>query len=283
MGRAMAPKRPVALITDFGDSLYTGVLRALIHSLDPEIPEIDICHCVPNFSVLAGAYVVYNTYAWTPRGTIITAVVDPGVGSSRPALAVRAGDYYFVGPDNGVLYPAIAREGFKHGVELDAVHVVSLAQQLFRGKLPGRTWQVSDTFHGRDVFMPAAVLIARGVDLEELGTPISSSDLKKLSLESVEHTDEGYRVRTVYIDKYGNIALSAMRGAIPLRQWQNLAITTHEGTFQAIIGRKFSDVSPGDLILYVNSFGFIEIAANLDSAARRLGVSIGDKIILTHV
>ncbi len=277
----MSRRRHVALVTDFGDSPYTGVLRAVIKSIEPEIPIIDLCHCVPSFSILAGAYIVYNTYNWTPRETVITVVVDPGVGTSRPALAIRAGDYFFVGPDNGVLYPAISKEGYNYGVELDPARVASRAQALFRGKLPGKTWQISDTFHGRDVFAPAAALIAIGEPLDELGTPISQSDLKKLSLETVERAEEGYRVKVVYIDKYGNIALSAMRGAIPIRQWQRIAVSTKEGTFQALVGRKFSDVSPGDLVIYVNSFGFIEIAANLDSAARRLGVSIGDKITLT--
>jgi len=275
--------RHVALVTDFGDSPYTGILRAVAKSIEPNLPVIDICHCVQNFNVLAGAYVVYNTYRWTPKETVMTVVVDPGVGSSRPALAVRAGDYFFVGPDNGVLYPAIAKEGFLNGVSLDPETVVSLASKYFQGKLPGKTWQISDTFHGRDVFTPAAALIAIGHSLDELGTPVSLSDLKKLSLEYVERTEDGYRLKVVYIDKYGNVALSATRGAVPLRQWQNVAITTKDGTYRATVGRKFSDVTPGELVLYINSFGFLEIAANLGSAARVLGVSVGDKIVITPV
>ena len=157
------------------------------------------------------------------------------------------------------------------------------ASQLFRGKLPGKTWQVSNTFHGRDVFAPAAALIALGRKLDTLGDPISIADMKKTSLDYLERTEEGYKLKVVYIDKYGNVALSAQKGAIPLRQWQNVAITTKDGTFRATVGRKFSDVSPGELILYVNSFGFLEIAANMASAAKVLGVNLGDKVVITPV
>ncbi|MCE4624328.1 MAG: SAM-dependent chlorinase/fluorinase [Desulfurococcales archaeon] len=271
--------RSVVLISDFGDSPYTGIMRGVIKSIDPGIDVIDGTHGVPNFSALAGAYVVYNMYRWMPKESVIVAVIDPGVGGSRKALAVKAGDYYFVGPDNGVLYPAIAREGFQFGVALDYASVNKLATSKFKGKLPPQGWRVSDTFHGRDVFAPAAALIAINTPLDVLGVPISQSDMRKLTLEAVERQEEGYRLKIIYIDKFGNIALSATQGALPLRQWQRVAVTTSGGAmYQAVVGRKFSDVSPGDLVIYVNSFGFVEIAANQDSAARKMGVSIGDKV-----
>ena len=271
----------VVLITDFGDSPYAGILRLVVKSIAPGAVIVDGTHSVPSFSVLAGAYVTYNMYKWAPKGSIVTVVVDPGVGSSRPALAVKAGDYYFVGPDNGVLYPSVAREGFQHGVSLDPTRVLELAKSRFRGKLGPRGWQLSSTFHGRDLFAPAAALIASGVGLEEIGSPISLDDMKKTTLEYVEKTEEGYTLKIVYIDKFGNVALSAPQGSLPIYSWQRALIETPTGTFQAHIGRKFSDVPPGELVLYVNSFGFLEIAANLDSAAKKLGVEIGDKILLT--
>lgn len=271
----------IVLITDFGDSPYTGILRLVAKSIAPDVDVIDGTHSVQSFNVLAGAYVVYNTYRWAPRGSVIVAVIDPGVGSSRAAIAVRAGDYYFVGPDNGVLYPAIAKEGFLHGVSLDPEKVTRLAAERFTGKLPGRTWQVSNTFHGRDLFTPAAALIASGVSLDSLGSPLSQADLRKLALEYIEKTEEGLKAKVVYIDKFGNVALSIPSGAVPLFSWSKLVVHTPAGSFTVPVGRKFSDVSPGDLVAYENSFGFLEIAANMDNAARKLGVSIGDLVLVT--
>ncbi len=276
-------ERYIALITDFGDSPYTGIVRALIKSINPKATIIDIDNSVPSFNVLAGAYVVYNTYPWAPKGSVILTVVDPGVGGSREAIAVKAGDYVFIGPNNGVLYPSIIREGFDCGVSLVPDRVVDIASHYFHGKIFGK-WSVSSTFHGRDVFAPAAALYTLGIELSNLGTPISFEDLKKTSLEQVEKIPEGFKLKVVYIDKFGNVALSANPGLIPMRTWQKVAISTHHTqgiTYTAVVGRKFSDVNPGDLVLYVNSFGFLELAVNLGSASKKLNVDIGDKIILT--
>lgn len=276
--------RDVYLLTDFGDSPYTGILRALARNImGGEGSVIDLDHSIPSFKILAGAYVLANTYYWTPRGSVIVAVVDPGVGGPREAIAVEAGDYILVGPNNGLLYPVISKEGAKRIVELDMEKVVAAAQERFRGKLPQGRWPLSHTFHARDVFLPAGALIAVGVDMEELGAPMERDRLKRLVIDYVEKVEGGFKARVVYIDKFGNIALSAKPGLLPIYQWRRVYIQTQTEQHAAMVGRKFSDVRPGQLVLYVNSFGHIELAVNQGNAARKLGVEIGDTIVLAPI
>ncbi len=271
----------IGFVTDFGDSPYTGILRAVARSIaGVDACIIDLDHSVPSFNSLAGAYVTFHTYRWMPKGSIVTVVVDPGVGSAREAIAVEAGDYYFIGPNNGVLYPAIAREGFKRGVKLVAQRVSRLAEERFKGKLPKGKWIVSNTFHGRDLFAPAASLIYTGVDLDELGTPIDMSDLMKVAIDYVERNSTGYRATIVYIDKFGNAALSVREHSIPLRLGDAVLLETVSSTYRIPFMKTFSDVNPGEPVLYINSFGHYEIAINQGNAARKLGLEIGEKVKL---
>ena len=274
-------KKQIYLITDFGEGPYTGIIRAVVKSINEDLEVIDLDNTVPSFKITAGAYIVANTYHWTPKGSIIVAVVDPGVGTTREAILVEAGDYVFVGPNNGLLYPAILKEGFKKGVTLIPNRVVEVAASRFSGKLPGNKWPLSYTFHARDVFTPAAALYASGVDMELIGTPIEQTQLKRLALEHVEEVEEGYRLKVVYVDKFGNIALSAKPGVLPIASWQRIMVRTEAGSMPAVVGRKFEDAQTGELILYVNSFGYLEIAVNQGNAARRLRVDVGDSIVIT--
>ncbi len=269
--------KPIGIITDFGDSPYTGILRAVIRSLTGENP-IDIDNSVRSFSVLSGAYVTANTFQWMPMNSVILVVVDPGVGGSRLPIAVETSSYYFVGPNNGVLYPAIARDGFKRAVELDTDIIREEASKKFSGKLPQGDWPLSSTFHGRDVFAPAAALISMGVDIDSLGEPIHLGDLVKASIDYVESLNGVYKADIVYIDKFGNVALSAKKHSIPLRMGARIAVETLQGIYTMIYGRTFSSVSPGELVLYVNSFGHLEIGVNQGNAAKKLGVEVGERV-----
>lgn len=271
--------RPVGIITDFGDSPYTGILRAVIRSLTGENP-IDIDNSVRSFSVISGAYVAANTFMWMPKGSVILVVVDPGVGGSRLPIAVETSSYYFVGPNNGVLYPAIARDGFRRAVALDTDKVRVEASKVFKGKLPQGEWPLSATFHGRDVFAPAAALISTGADIGSLGDEIQLDDLVKTSIDYVEPSNGVYKADIVYIDKFGNVALSARKHSIPLRLGSRVAIETLQGLYTMVYERTFSSVSPGELVLYVNSFGHLEIGVNQGNAAKKLGVEVGERVTI---
>ncbi|MEM1873578.1 MAG: SAM-dependent chlorinase/fluorinase [Acidilobaceae archaeon] len=274
--------RVIGLITDYGYGMYAGQLKSVIKSIAPSAEVIDIDHSVPPFRVLSGAYVLYSSYRWLPRGSILLSIVDPLVGGPRRIVAVEAGDYVFIGPDNGILYPSVKNEGFKRGVSLDYRRVAELARESFRGKLEEGIWRISKTFHGRDVMGPAAALIYNGVDLADLGEEISEDDLEPLILEKVARLGENsFQLTVIYVDAFGNIVLSSKPQNIGLYSYSSLYITTRAGTFPAEVGRTFSDVSPGHLVVYENSSGFVEIAVNQGSACKKLGVGVGEQVVLS--
>lgn len=255
----------IGLITDYGDTHYAGVLKGVIKSVSPSAEVVDIEHGAWSFDVKAGAYVLLSSYGWFPKGSVFVVVVDPGVGSERKAVAVEAGEYFFVGPDNGVLYPAVREEGFRRAVALSFDRVSALAKPRLRGK---RDLVLSHTFHGRDLFAPAAALLHEGADLSALGEPVE--EIAELSLEGNE---------VIYVDKFGNVTLG-LRSLPPASSWK---VITREGEFFAKAGRTFSDVAPGELVLYENSAGFVEIAVNQGSAARALGLRLGDRVELQPI
>ncbi len=270
------PSELVGLITDFGDSPYTGIIRAVARCLGAE--PVDLDHSVPNFSIAEGAYVTLSTYKWLPEGSSISVVVDPGVGGPRRPVLIETRHYYFVGPDNGVLYPAAAEDGVSRVYVLDAERVAGLVRE--RARCPGflEGWRVSHTFHGRDLFTPAAALVATGVEPSSLGSEADPDSLVKLDVVWEKESEDRVTVKVVYIDKFGNVALSTRR---PIPEGAEVEIVTGRGySWRALAGRTFSDVEEGKLVIYENSFGFIEIAVNKGSAADLLKVKPGDTLIL---
>ena len=272
-------KRPIGLITDFGDGPYQGIMKAVIASIDPNVKVIDLDHWVPSYSITAGAYIVANSFFWMPKGSVIAVVVDPGVGFGRNPIVVETENYIFVGPDNGVLYPAIVRDGFKSAYIIEYSRIKNLVPVKFRGQLRSGEWQISNTFHGRDVFAPAAALIASGtISPSDLGDPVGLEKLKKLSIEHLEVVNGYYRASVVYIDKFGNVALSVKPNMLPIRKWRSVSIKTPAGMFRARVAETFSEVPANELLIYVNSFGFIEVAVNRGNAAQRLGLEVDMKV-----
>ncbi|MCE4612058.1 MAG: SAM-dependent chlorinase/fluorinase [Desulfurococcales archaeon] len=298
-------KRVVGLLSDFGEGPYAGIMRAVIRSVGgDDIDVIDIDHSIPSFNVISGAYVLAHSYYWLPKGSVIVAVVDPGVGSSRPALAVKTKNYVFIGPDNGLLFPAAQRDGIVKVYKLDEKKVVQRAKLRFRGSLPNGKWVISKTFHGRDVFAPAAALIASGsADLEELGDEIGVDRIRKASIDYVERVNGGndtLRVQVVYVDKFGNVALSARVDRLPWSpklMGEKNAFIIVDVSGQASMTKEsepptgmvqvarfvstFSEGRPNELIAYFNSFGHLELAVNRGNAAKRLGVHPEMKVTIT--
>ncbi len=231
---------------------------------------VDLAHDVPSFSIVAGAYVLYASVRYFPRGTVFLVVVDPGVGTSREPLAVETMDgYYLVGPNNGVLWPVIRRHGFRRGVVLD--------NDAFWLK------PTSYTFHGRDIFAPAAVMLALGVDIEALGSRLSVERLEKFELIRVVEDDGRVCLSAVFIDKFGNIALSATREEGILERicrGGRTRVCSENGCLEARCVRTFGEVGEGEAALYYNSFGFVEVAVFKGSAAERLGVREGGEVCL---
>jgi S-adenosylmethionine hydrolase len=243
----------ITLLTDFGQSdSYVAEVKGVILSAAPAATLIDISHDVPLGSVVAGQYLLARTWHRYPPGTVHLAVVDPGVGTARRALAAGAEGHYFVAPDNGLLTPV-----------LDAATVVQLS-------VPE---EASATFHGRDVFAPAAARLVQGEALGAMGPAVSDPISSPLPTPREE---QGRMVgEVVYVDRFGTLITN-----IPAAAIEGGGLVTIGGEFTAPVGRTFRDVELGALVAFGGSGGTVEIAARERSAAQALGVGVGAEVRL---
>ncbi len=267
------PRGLVAFISDFGyQDPYVGAVHAVIERLSGgRVRVVDVAHDVPAFNIVAGAYTLYAVYRYFPEGTVFLVVVDPGVGSGRKPLVLVTRRYAFVGPDNGVLWPAASEDGI---VEARVIENEALMLK-----------PVSASFHGRDIFAPVAAHLAMGGDPAAVGPRVDPEELVKLAL--VDECAAGDRVeaRVVYVDRFGNVALSIRGEECYRRLCSGGAVEAcgPRGCAKALCLRVFSLAEPGQMVLYLNSFWFLELAVNLGSAADRLGARIGDRIVIRRL
>jgi len=288
--------RPVTLLTDYGTTdEFAGVLHAVIARIAPDARVVDLGHGIPRHDVVAGALVLERTLPYAPAGVHV-AVVDPGVGGPRRAIALRtaAEDRLLVGPDNGLLLPAAARfGGVAEAVEISAS--------------PWRLEPVSATFHGRDLFAPVAARLAAGARLADAGTPLDADDLVALELPRPE-VGETVVAAVARVDGFGNIALHAHAddlAACGLRTGDDVRVRPLPGASDepggssepgassgraggaigraglvARYGRTFADVALGEPLVLVDSGGLVQIALNTGDAAAALGLAPGDRVEL---
>jgi S-adenosyl-L-methionine hydrolase (adenosine-forming) len=232
---------------------------------------VDLTHEVPGFEVEVGAEILQHATRYMPDDAIYLAVIDPGVGTERRALALRTDNgAYLVGPDNGLLVPAAEALG---GV----LEVVLLTDERYH------VHPVSNTFHGRDVFAPAAAHLAAGVKLLELGEVADSSSLVALELPGVEEdVGEGVMMtRIISIDRYGNARLSVMQEESGLEYGTTLRIDTGDGEMPVRYLETFGSAKAGELVLVPDSHWRLSLAINKGNAARALGLKVGGKVRMT--
>jgi S-adenosylmethionine hydrolase len=254
-------KRPIiTLLSDFGNlDSYVGVMKGVMLSLNPEAVLVDLTHGVPPQDTISGAFLLAEAAPYFPPGTIHLAVVDPGVGTSRRALAARAREQFWVGPDNGLFYLV-----FQEGAAPDAVSLENA--DYFRES-------VSSTFHGRDVFAPVAAHLSLGTPLEAFGPPLP--DPIVLPWPEPEITPDAIRGEIVHVDGFGNL-VSNIRGA-ELLTW--LGDAPHVVILSSLtlkgLARTYGETPPGEFAALVGSHGYLEIASVQGNAARRLTVGTG--------
>jgi S-adenosyl-L-methionine hydrolase (adenosine-forming) len=261
----------VTFLTDFGlQDDFVGTCHGVIATIAPDARVLDITHGVRPGHVLQGALVLANTLPYMPAGVHL-AVVDPGVGSSRRALALRDGEgRLYVGPDNGLLLPAAERFG---GVA--AAHELANAEYSLQ--------PVSRTFHGRDLFAPAAAHLAAGVALDALGPPVDPDALVRLELPEPEVGHNRIRAVAVVVDRFGNVALNLRREHLEdleLAAGTRVELTSRGERFYAVFARTFGDAPRGSLILYEDSYGSLALAVSRGSAAQLLRLEEGGEIVL---
>jgi S-adenosylmethionine hydrolase len=244
----------VTLLTDFGTSdSYVAEVKGAILGAAPGTTLVDVTHAVPPGDVRAGAYLLGRAWHRFPRETVHLAIVDPGVGTQRAALAVGAHGHYFVAPDNGLL-TLVMRDA--------EVQVVVLPTP--NGASP--------TFHGRDLFAPAAAALAMGVPLPQLGEPFAGIP-QRLAYTEPHHEGKSVVGQVIYVDRFGTLVTNLTAELVP-----PYAVLEVEGLEVGPLRRTYGDVPTGGLVAYVGSGGQVEIAVRDGSAARRLGMGVGGRI-----
>ncbi len=237
----------IVLFSDFGSNdLYVGQVEAVLDRYAPGVRVIHLLHDAPSFNVKASAHLLAALSQKIPKGHVFMGVVDPGVGSDRGAVVMRADGRWFVGPDNGLFSVTAAR---------------AAARQFWQiASVPGR---LAPSFHGRDLFAPIAAAVA--ID------DFPDSNVRPVGTLQVMLGNEDL-AEIVYIDHYGN-AFTGLRAAdVPAQVHVRVAGRTVPHA------RVFSAVAPGEAVWYENSIGLVEIAVNRGSAARALGLSVGDAV-----
>jgi S-adenosylmethionine hydrolase len=260
----------ITFLTDYGlDDAFVGICHAVIAGICPEARIIDLTHGIPRHDVRGGAVALRDAIPFAPAGVHL-AVVDPDVGAARRAVAVRAGDgRLFVGPDNGLLWPAAA----KFGGVVEAVDVSHSSLRLE---------PVSATFHGRDVFAPIAAHLAAGIALAETGDPCDPGSLVTLELPHARHTMGALEVAVLALDRFGNAQLGATHEDVAaLKLGEPVGVELANGAVhQARYVWTFSDGASGELLLYEDASRSLALAVREGSAADRLQISPGDEIRL---
>jgi S-adenosyl-L-methionine hydrolase (adenosine-forming) len=268
----VATPRPITFLSDYGyEDEFAGVCRAVITQIAPEAPLIDLTHGVARQDVRQGAVALANALPSCPPGVHL-AVVDPGVGSARRAVAVATvdEDRFLVGPDNGLLSRALDRLG-------GATEAVDIARSPFRLE------PLSATFHGRDLFAPVAGHLALGARLEEAGEPIDPGSLEALELPEPEIGPDQVVAHAIHRDAYGNVTLNldaSMLADGPLRQGERLEVRAPDGRFEALWARTFAEVGPADVLLFEDSSGALALAVSGGSAAGLMNLGQDGEVTL---
>ncbi|MGH7533501.1 MAG: SAM hydrolase/SAM-dependent halogenase family protein [Gemmatimonadales bacterium] len=250
----MADTSVITLLTDFGTSdPYVAEIKGVLTSRAAGSVLVDLSHGVPPGQVRTAAYLLGRAWHRFPEGTVHLVVVDPGVGTDRRALALAAHGHWFVAPDNGVLSPILDPD------VIPWVLPVPLA--------------AAPTFHGRDLFAPAAAALATGTPLSALGTPLVGAPVM-LRVTTPHYEGKAIVGEVIHIDRFGNLITNLTPELVP-----PYAVLEVEGLVVGPLRQTFGDVPRGELLAYRGSGGEIEIAVRDGSAATRLGIGVGGPVV----
>lgn len=254
----------ITLLTDFGTrDAYAGVLKGVIASIAPGVPVVDLTHEIPPQDVMEGGYVLREAYGVFPPDTVHVAVVDPGVGTERRAVAVEHCGHRFVGPDNGLFSLVLGDAAPDAIVTLDR-------PKAWRTDTP------APTFHGRDVFAPVAARLAAGASLTDVGTP--GDPLRVLRWGLPISDADSIRGTVVHVDRYGNAVTNVTAEDLHSRLNGRSVKTIASGTIVRGVATTYADRDPGDALVLVGSGGYAEIAVRGGNAAQLLGIDRGTAV-----
>lgn len=266
----------VSLLTDFGTTdEFVGVMKAVLRDLAPHAVAIDLTHDIPAYDVRAGSLALARAVSYLPDGVVV-GVVDPGVGTERRAVAIEVagGNGVFVGPDNGLLAPAVAMAG-------GAERAVALTNPEYRLVAPGAT------FDGRDVFMPAAAHLCNGVELTDLGEEVDPGSLLPAAVPLPRNEDGRLVGEVLWIDRFGNCQLNidpSEVAALVGDDEEPVRVDLPEGVTRiATRGTSYGELAPGAIGLVTDSYGMVALSCNQRSAADELQIGVGTQVTLGAV
>jgi len=265
---AMAPRIPIiTLLTDYGTKdHFVAAMKAVILSITPQVQIVDISHDIPPQDILEAGFVLRSCFSFFPSRTIHIVVVDPTVGSERKPIIVATDDHYFIAPDNGVLSLVYDVEPVSSVVEITAEHLM----------LP----EISTTFHGRDIFAPAAAWLARGTDILNFGDAIT--EYVHLTLPKPKLVGESLLKGSVlHVDRFGNLITNISR-----QDFEAAREKVPGSTLKVVIGKQeiaglknyYSEGAKGEIVALFGSTNLLEIAQNQGSASRALGLTRGAEV-----
>ncbi len=261
----------VSFLSDYGRvDEFVGVVHSVIRTLAPQVGVVDLTHDIPAHDVRAGGLALARSVQYLAPGVVL-AVVDPGVGTTRRAVAVEVGEgeAVLVGPDNGVLAPAVALVG-------GATRAVELTSPAFQLESPGAT------FDGRDVFAPAAAHLCAGVALGDLGPDVDPAGLRPGVLPLPQLEDDGLGAEVLWVDHFGNVQLNlGPDDLVALGATDRVAVRIEGRTRSARRVRAFADLTAGELGLVIDSCGLVALVLDQRSAAAELGVGPSHAVTLS--
>jgi S-adenosylmethionine hydrolase len=237
----------IILLTDFGQSEYVGVMKGVIYSIDRDAKIVDLCHDISPQNIIEASWVLKSGYKYFPEGAIFCCVVDPGVGTERKALGVKTTDYYFVAPDNGLLWETLKER------EIIDIREIPIPEDA------------SNTFHGRDVFAKAAANIYLG-HFDTLGTEADE-------IERLELCQNGRVGIVVRVDRFGNVITN-----LPREDKATYSVKLEEESYQMHFYPNYHAAEDDELFLIEGSCSTLEISLRNGNANNKLNVETGEKI-----
>jgi S-adenosylmethionine hydrolase len=254
----------ITLTSDFGlKDPYVAEMKGVILSINSKTTIVDITHGIEKFDIRTGAFILASVVPYFPKGTVHIAVVDPGVGTNRRSILVESKQGFFVGPDNGVLMLAAQKLGSEHTFEINNPKFM----------LP----KISSTFHGRDVFAPAATYLEMGMKPSEFGPEIS--DAINPEFVKVEKINGSFTGEVLYIDGFGNIITNITQKEVA--DAKSVKVKFPNFSLALAFKKTYSEAKFQEPITLFGSHGFLEIALNQDNVAEKFHVTAGDKIQVT--
>lgn len=257
----------IALLTDFGTKdTFVGILKGVIYKINPAATIVDLTHGIHAQDIMQASFQLYTAFEYFPENTIFCCVVDPGVGSDRKPILIKTRNYFFIGPDNGVLWMAAKKNGIQS--------IIHLTQQEYFLD------SISSTFHGRDIFAPVCAWISKGVkNLDRLGPPLDNCITYEMP--KIETFNEQMALTVIHIDRFGNVTLNITEDQFEsFTRNKAFVLSYHDKR----ITRKKLSYSEGrmdELFLVVSSSSFMEICIKNDSAANTLNARCLDKLLLS--